>query len=412
MPSTSETRPIAYLSGMYPAVSQTFIQREIEALRAAGADIRICSIRATPASEHIGPVDRAHAAEAFNVLPATLSPKALGAFLWALKRPGDFGKMLKLAWKTRAPGAKALAYQAIYAAEAMVLARYLDQIGAGHIHNHFVSSSATVAMLAATLARIPFSYTLHGPADFIEPLRWKIGEKTARAAFVACISHYARSQAMVFSDPVHWDRLKIVHCGVEPDLYGGDRPVCEAGEPVRFLFVGRLARVKGLLVLLEALERMGDVNLRLDIVGDGPDRALLEDRARPLGDRVRFLGYRRQDEVAGMLNETDIFVLPSFAEGVPVVLMEALAAGRPVVATQVAGVSELVEDSVSGFIVPPGDIEALSDRIRRLATDPALRARMEGAGREKVAHDYDASTEARRLLALFAGERRAGARPD
>ncbi len=402
MPLAPETPVIAYLSGMYPAVSQTFIQREIEALRAEGADIRICSIRATPESEHIGPVDRAHAAEAFNVLPATLSPGALGALGWALRRPGAFGTMLKLAWKTRAPGLKALAYQAIYAAEAMVLARHLDRIGAGHIHNHFVSSSATVAMLAARLARIPFSYTLHGPADFIDPLRWRIDVKTARAAFVACISHYARSQAMFFSDPAHWDRLKIVHCGVDPDLYGQGRdPDRAPGAPAEFLFVGRLARVKGLSVLLDALERMGDVPLRLTIVGDGPDRALLERRAAPLGDRVRFLGYRRQDEVAEMLDETDVFVLPSFAEGVPVVLMEALAAGRPVVATQVAGVSELVEDGVSGFLVPPGDIETLSDRIERLATSPELRARMTGAGRARVVERYDVAKESRRLLELF-----------
>ena len=242
------------------------------------------------------------------------------------------------------------------------------------------------------------------PSDLYEPEKWHLREKTARATFVACISHFARAQAMHFSDPVHWPKLRIVHCGVVPDLY--DRPVPAPHSGTRLIFVGRLAAVKGLRVLIEAFAqaRQTRPDLHLTLVGDGDDRAMLERLAAPLGDAVHFAGYLSQEAVAAALAEADAFVLPSFAEGLPVVLMEALAAGRPVIATQVAGVSELVEDGVTGFIVPPGDSETLADRIGRLADDPDLRARMGRAGRETVRAAFDARQEARRIGALFAGQ--------
>jgi glycosyltransferase involved in cell wall biosynthesis len=214
---------------------------------------------------------------------------------------------------------------------------------------------------------------------------------------------------MFFSDPAHWDKIKIIHCGVDPALY--DRP---AGPPlparrddeIRLVFVGRLAPVKGLRVLLAALAQLRDdlPNLHLVLVGDGPDRKTLETAAAPLGDRVTFTGYLSQNEVAQAMQAADICVLPSFAEGVPVVLMEAMASRKPVIATQVAGVGELVEDGVSGFIVPPGDMESLAARIRVLAGDAKLRAQMGKAGRDKVVAEFDIADEVVRLAGLFAGD--------
>jgi len=236
-------------------------------------------------------------------------------------------------------------------------------------------------------------------------------EKTARAAFVACISHFARAQAMHFSDPAHWPKLRIVHCGVLPDLYERTAPASRPG--TRLIFVGRLAAVKGLRVLIEALAQARETrpDLQLTLVGDGADRAMLERLAAPLGDAVHFAGYLSQEAVAAALAEADAFVLPSFAEGLPVVLMEALSAARPVIATQVAGVGELVADGVTGFLVPPGDAETLADRIGRIADDPDLRARMGRAGRETVRADFDARQEAGRIGALFAGQAGPALRP-
>jgi glycosyltransferase involved in cell wall biosynthesis len=401
---------IAYLTGQYPEVSLTFILREVEGLRALGAEVLTCSIRETPAVQHPGPAEKEAAATTFHVLKTARNPlKFLAAQSWMFTRPRRYFGALALALRTGSPGIRAFLYQLIFFIEATILARHLERENVQHLHNHFVFGSATVAMLASHLTGIPYSFTLHGPADLLEPYRWRLDEKTARAKFVSVISHYARSQLMFFSDPAHWDKIEIIHCGVDPALYGRPAgpllPARRDGE-IRLVFVGRLAPVKGLRVLLAALAQLQDdlPDLHLVLVGDGPDRKRLETAAAPLGDRVTFTGYLSQTEVAQAMQAADICVLPSFAEGVPVVLMEAMASRKPVIATQVAGVGELVEDGVSGFIVPPGDIESLAARIRVLAGDAKLRVQMGKAGREKVVAEFDIADEVVRLAGLFAGE--------
>ena len=407
------TRPrLAYLTSLYPAVSHTFILREIAGLREVGFTVDTCAVRRPAAGQITGPAERAALSDTFYILAAARHPATLpGAFLAALGRPKHLLRMLSLAWRTAAPGLRGGLRQMAYAAEALILSRHLRARGINHLHNHFAGPSANVAMLTSALSGIPFSYTLHGPSDLYEPEKWHLREKTARATFVACISHFARAQAMHFSDPGHWPKLRIVHCGVVPDLY--DRPVPAPRSGARLIFVGRLAAVKGLRVLIEAFAqaRQTRPDLHLTLVGDGDDRAMLERLAAPLGDAVHFAGYLSQEAVAAALAEADAFVLPSFAEGLPVVLMEALAARCPVIATQVAGVSELVEDGVNGFIVPPGDSETLADRIGRLADDPDLRVRMGRAGCATVRAAFDARQEARRIGALFAGQAGPGLRP-
>jgi glycosyltransferase involved in cell wall biosynthesis len=407
------TRPrLAYLTSLYPAVSHTFIQREIAGLRDLGFTVDTCAVRRPEASQVTGPAERAALADTFYILAAARHPVTLPrAILTALGQPKHLMRMLALAWRTAAPGLRGGLKQIAYVAEALILSRHLRRRDIAHLHNHFAGPGANVAMLTSALSGIPFSYTLHGPSDLYEPEKWQLREKTARAAFVVCISHFARAQAMHFSDPAHWPKLRIVHCGVVPDLY--DRPVPAPHAGIRLIFVGRLAAVKGLRLLIEAFAqaRQTRPDLHLTLVGDGADRAMLERLAAPLRDAVHFAGYLSQDAVAGALSEADAFVLPSFAEGLPVVLMEALATERPVIATQVAGVSELVEDGVTGFIVPPGDTEALADRIGRLADDPDLRTRMGRAGRRKVRADFDARQEAGRIGALFAGQAGPDLRP-
>lgn len=405
---------IAYLTGEYPRATDTFIQREVAGLRALGLEVETCSIRRTGAEHHTGPEQCAEAARTFHVLEATLSPRLLRALLGAWRHPLRWFSALRLAWRTSPGGLRALAYQMIYLAEATVLAQHLRARGVTHIHNHIAKSSGTVAMLASQITGIPFSFTLHGPDIFYEPHRWRLDEKIARARFVACISHFSRAQAMVFSDPAHWDKLHIVHCGVDPARY--ERPRRETG--AHLVFVGRLAAVKGVPVLFEALRGLiaDHPDLRLTLVGDGPERAALEARAGDLRGRVDFLGYRSQAEVAGLLRDATALVLPSFAEGLPVVLMEALAARVPVVATRIAGVAELVEDGVSGRLVAPGDPAALRAALVEVLGDPGLRARMGEAGRARVVAEFDSAREAAWLAALLKGYARgappAGLRPE
>ena len=208
---------------------------------------------------------------------------------------------------------------------------------------------------------------------------------------------------MLFSDRAHWPKLKIVHCGVDPARYDASGP----RDGHHLAFVGRLDAVKGVPLLLEALAeaRKSLPDLRLTLVGDGPDREALLDQARALdlSEAVEFAGYLSQTEVAALLAYADCLVLPSFAEGVPVVLMEAMAARVPVVTTRIAGVPELVEDGVSGLLVPPGDVHALQAAIERLLYDKHLCRDVGEAGRLRVEVEFASDHEAAWLAALFAG---------
>ena len=399
------------MTGQYPRATDTFIQREVAALRGEGVHVETFSIRKPADKENVGPEQRAECERTYYVLPAC--PWALfkshAALLFG--SPGKYFRALKTALTVRPPGVKAFVRQVFYFAEAGVVARRIRRLGVVHLHNHFSNSSCSVAMLAAEMGGFSFSFTMHGPAEFYEPKYWRLDEKIRRAKFVACISHFCRSQGMVFSPQEKWNKLHVVHCGVEPELF---EPVRHEGPGSRLLFVGRLAGVKGLPVLLDALAelRRHRPGVTLTVAGDGPDRQKLEDLARRLGvaDAVRFLGYQSQEQVRQLLAGTDVFVMASFAEGVPVVLMEAMAAGVPVVATRVAGIPELVEDGVSGFLVPPGEPASIIDRVDRLLGDPALRNTFGAAGREKVAREFNIATEAARLCTILTGALQ-GARP-
>jgi glycosyltransferase involved in cell wall biosynthesis len=402
-PDDPAPRRIAYLTGEYPAVSHTFILREVEAVRSAGLEVVTCSVR-RPGPQHLrGAAEAREADGTFYILDAARRPQALIAAVGhALARPARLAGAIALAWRTRPPGARALVWQIFYIAEAMILSRELTRRGVDHIHNHFAQASCSVAMLTSALSGLPFSFTLHGPADFFEPRTWHLGEKIARARLVACISHFCRSQGMIFADPAHWPKMRIVHCGVDPARYG--HPDARTGKTL--MFVGRLAAVKGVLVLLDALvkARTAHPDLRLVLVGDGPERPRIVARVAELGLQacVEFAGYRTQDEVANLLAGADAFVLPSFAEGVPVVLMEAMASGLPVIATRVAGVPELVTDGETGLLVPPGDTASLARAIVDLLdTPPHRRAAMGEAGRAKVVQDFDQSREGAWLADLF-----------
>lgn len=416
-PSTNPlTGPIAYLTGEYPRATDTFIQREVAALRDIGFQIETCSIRRTGPEHIVGPEQQTEQGRTFHVLKAAAGLRGITAHLRALKSPGRYFQTLRLAWKTAPKGVKGRLYNLIYFAEAITLADHLKSQGVVHLHNHIAKASCTVAMLASAASGIPYSFTLHGPDIFFEPHHWRLDAKIERAAFVACISEFCRSQAMLFSDQAHWEKLHIVHCGIDPAKYAGSAKPLGSD----LLFVGRLAAVKGLPVLFDAFAeaRQSLPNLRLTLIGDGTDRPALEALAKSMGtgDTITFAGYQSQAEVAAALSRTDLLVLPSFAEGVPVVLMEAMAAGKPVVATQVGGVGELVESGRTGHLVPPGDAGALAKAIRDSLSNPKWYTEAGATGQAKVAQDFNAATEAAWLAILLisaqSGAPHPGKRPE
>lgn len=244
---------------------------------------------------------------------------------------------------------------------------------------------------------------MHGPTEFGDVEAHRLPQKAEDADFVACISDFARSQLMALIGPDAWSRLHIVHCGINPG--GAPDGRTEAGGPLRLLCVGQLVARKGHGVLIEALAELAGTGLEVEatFAGAGPERDRLERMARDLGvgDSIRFLGAVGQDEVPALYRDAGLFCLASFAEGVPVVLMEAMAHEVPVVATRIAGIPELVADGETGLLVAPGRASDLAAAIRRLAEDPSLAARLARAGREHVQREYDQSRSAAQLRDLF-----------
>ncbi len=392
----SSSLRLAYLTGQYPRATDTFIQREVKTLRALGHHVQTFSVRRPPISEDVSPETASERETTIYLLPPSRLFRA--HLLQLFYSPRRYISGLILAVANCPPGLRAMMRQVAYFAEAAILANFVKEHSLSHLHNHFSDSSCSVAAIAAEIGGFTFSFTMHGPGEFYEPKQWWIGEKIRRALFVNCISYFCRSQAMMFAPIECWEKLRIVHCGVEP---GSFEVKHHAGTGRRLLFVGRLVPAKGLPILLEALAKVeGAV---LDVIGDGPDRKMLEEKARSLNlaHRVTFLGYQSQAQVRALLKQADVFVLSSFAEGLPVVLMEAMAAGIPVVATRIAGIPELIYDEENGLLVSPGDSNAAANAICRLLADPDLRNRMAKAGRRAVELDFDVGAESRWLSTIL-----------
>jgi glycosyltransferase involved in cell wall biosynthesis len=393
---------LAYLCGEYPRATDTFIQREVAGLRRAGLHVETISIRHPAVSEQGTREQDAERQRTHYLIPC--SPwRLIGDHLKLLMAaPRRYFQSAWLALTVRSPGLRSLIYQIFYFAEAGLVASRMKRRGLNHLHNHAPDASGYVAMLAGALGDLTYSMTLHGFGIFAEPGRWRLKDKIERALFTICVSQHARSQAMLWSDTHCWDRLHVVHCGIVPEEGTLRR---HAGQGCNILFIGRFDHVKGLPVLLEAFAVLAaeDKAAHLHLVGDGPQRQALEAmvREKELDRRVTFYGYRSQAELREHFAAADVFVMTSFAEGIPVVLMEAMSFGVPVVAPRITGIPELVVEGVSGTLTTPGHVAELVEAIRELLNDPEQRNRFAAQGRRMVENEFHIETEVARLAALF-----------
>jgi glycosyltransferase involved in cell wall biosynthesis len=291
----------------------------------------------------------------------------------------------------------------IYLAEACVLLGWCRRDRIAHLHAHFGTNPAEVAMLVAALGGPTYSFTVHGPEEFDKPEFLHLGEKIRRSAFVVAISSFGRSQLFRWVERTQWQKVKVVHCGIEPAFHQ-----VEVSPPSgrRLLCVGRLAEQKGHLLLIEAAALVAAQEPEFELVlgGDGELRASIEARIAELGlgRQVRITGWISSDQVRAEMLASRALVLASFAEGLPVVIMEAMALGRPVVTTGVAGIPELVQDGVEGWLVPAGDVQALANAMLAcLRVDDGALKRMGDAARTRVLARHDVDAEAARLVTLF-----------
>ena len=394
---------VAYLVNQYPRNSHTFIRREILAVESLGLEILRYSVRSLE-GELATPEDQTEAKRTRVVLDAGVIGHSFAVLATAARSPAALiravAAAIQLGWRSD----RGLLRHFVYLAEACVLARWLRREGVDHLHAHFGTNSAAVALLCREVGGPPFSFTVHGAAEMEKAETLRLGEKVRRAAFAIAVSDYGRSQLWRWARVQDWAKIHVVRCGLGEDLLAAPRvPVPSAP---RLVCVARLTQGKGHLLLIEAaasLARDG-VEFEIELAGDGPFRAAIEDliRKRGLEGRVLCSGWRSGEQIRASIQASRALVHPSFAEGLPVAVMEALALGRPAVATAVAGTSELIEPGVTGWLVPAGSVERLADAMREVLHAPTARLEEMGrAGAALVARCHDATTEAGKLTALF-----------
>ncbi len=394
---------VAYLVNQYPRTSHSFIRREINALEALGVEVLRYSLR-PPSEPLVTEADRVELGKTRAVLGAGALAHGAAVLAAAARRPVAFARAAVVAARLGARSDRGLLRHAAYLAEACLLERWLRQAGAEHLHAHFGTNSATVALLCRMLGGPSYSFTVHGPEEFDKPEFLGLGEKVRQAAFVVAISSFGRSQLFRWTRHEDWPKLQIVRCGLGEDLLRA--PSTPVPVAPRLVCVARLSEQKGHLLLVEAAAKLtGEgVDFELQLAGDGPMRSEIEAAIARLGveGRVRLVGALSAEQVREAIVGARALVLPSFAEGLPVVVMEALALGRPVVTTAIAGIPELVRSGETGWLVPAGAVDALAAAMREvLEASPRRLAEMGRAGAALVASEHDAAREAQELARLF-----------
>jgi glycosyltransferase involved in cell wall biosynthesis len=400
---------IAYLLNTYPKPSHTFIRREIAALERLGAQVHRFAMR-DDASALVDTEDKAENARTEHVLKQGIRRLVLKAWLWVRRHPRQTLDAVRLALRCGAngagggPGTGGRMRHMIYVLEAAFVAQRCAELGLTHIHAHFGTNSATVAMLAHRFGGPTYSFTVHGPEEFDAPRALSFPQKIAHAAFVVAISSFGRSQLYRWAAIGDWHKIKVVHCGIDVDRFSQTAPLPPG--PIRLVAIGRLSEQKGFPLLIDAIGRAVKTipDLHLSLVGDGELRGMIEQQISTLGlqHHVSILGWLDEPGVRRAIEKSHALVLPSFAEGLPMVVMEAMASARPIIATTINGVPELVTPN-EGWLVPAGDAAALADAISSLAqTPPQIATKMGQAAKLRAFERHDINTQAAKLFGLFA----------
>ena len=393
---------IAYLVNHYPKASHTFIRREIAALEHLGTEIERFTIR--PAGEDLVDADDRAEQARTTVLLEQRRQFVLAPLRATLRSPGRMARALQLTTRLGRRSERGVLRHLAYLAEAAQLTETLRSRQVSHVHAHFGTNPAAVAMLWSTLSGGTYSFTVHGPEEFDHPEQLSIGDKIEQASFVVAVSNFGRSQLYRWCGHDHWTKIHIVGCTVDQSFLDGLTPVPDRP---RFVCIGRLCEQKGQMLLLEAaIELAKTHDFELDFIGDGEFRRPMQDLidSHALGHQIRLCGWRSGPDVRQALIDARAMVLPSFAEGLPVGIMEALALGRPVISTYVAGIPELVVPGQSGWLVPAGSVGDLVDAMAAALDTPVERLTEMGAnGHRAVLADHHDRTEATRLAEYFRG---------
>jgi colanic acid/amylovoran biosynthesis glycosyltransferase len=403
----SKEKKIAYLISKFPAVSCTFIFREIENLRALGFEIKIASINETDI-----PFKNLTREEKEEIRHTLYIKKkgVLNAFFTTCKTmfmyPLTFFRVIGFSFENGGFNLKKIIYNLCYLVEACVVGQWMKVHHIKHLHVHFANPASFVALLVSKIFNFTYSITVHGPDEFYDVTLNSLKEKIERANFICCIGYYARSQIMKLTDPIYWSKYEITPMGVNTVSYSRKIPI-STDSIIHILNVGRLTPSKGQLTLINAFNNLikKEINsIHLTIVGEGPERKKIEELIiqLELQTKITLKGALSQHQVRDLYKKTDIFVLPSFAEGIPVVLMEAMSMEIPTIATNINGIPELIQHEVDGILVFPSDDVQLSEAIEKLINSPKLRESLGKAARAKIFSKFNINPNALHLGKIFA----------
>lgn len=401
---TTDTKPrLAYLVSQLPALSHTFILREIQALQARGFSILPISVnRPDRPFAQLSAKEQALAAQSI-VLKDSSVLLMLAALAHALlsRLPWLLGALLQLPARSGSD-LRQLLWQFAYLLEAILTGYQLQRQGIRHLHVHFATPAASVGVWCKEIYGISLSLTVHGPDEFSAARHYRLAEKVAKADWIICISQFCRSQLMLHSEPQHWHKFEVILLGVDlsPALPRASKP-----RGLQLCSIGRLAPAKGQMLLLQAFARLHllQADSHLTLIGTGPLEPQIRDfiREQRLEHAITLTGGLRHDEAMARLAAADAFVMASFAEGVPIVLMEAMMRGIPCVATRIAGIPELIDDQHSGLLVPAGDCQSLYLALLQLCQSEKLRERLAAAARQRVLARYHIENNADHLAAFM-----------
>lgn len=394
---------ITHFINQYPKVSHTFIRREIMALERQGFEVQRVALRGW--NEKL--IDQEDVHEQ-TLTQYVLKGGVLGLLVAGvsvfLSHPIRFIKSLLCAIQMGIRADRSVPYHLIYLLEACKTLRFMQAFQSQHIHAHFGTNPSEIAMLVHQLSGIPYSFTVHGPEEFDRPQFLKLKQKIEQAKFVVAISSFGRSQLQRWVDYSHWHKIKVVHCGLESNFY--NVVITDRQYPLQLVCVGRLCEQKGQLLLIEAAKKLADQNVTFELIlaGDGelrqPIEALIQQYQ--LSEQVKITGWISSDQVRDYLLASRAMVLPSFAEGLPVVIMEAMSLKRPVISTYIAGIPELVEHEKMGWLVPAGDVDVLADAMKNAlqASEETLHA-MGKAAYSTVTQRHNIDIEAKKLAVFI-----------
>lgn len=396
---------LAYLLSRYPAANHTYLLREIRELEARGAEVERIAIRgADRPVEGLSEEERREAEQTFVVTRARILD-VVAAHVWACfadPRRYWLGVRYALGWGLALRNPRRCIFTLLYFVEAIVVGREMHRRHLAHLHCHFTSS---VGLLVAKTFPVTVSLTIHGPAEFFEPRQFRLSDKVATSSFVSVPGEYALRRLCSIARPCDRQRVRLNRHGVDLSLYAPVERERSVG-PFKIICPARLDPIKGQRTLLAALQRLiGDGHqVELHLVGDGPDREILERLSADLGlaAHVRFDGWLDQSGVRALYRESDVLALASYDEGIPAVLMEAMAMSIPCVATPVGGVPELIRDGVDGLLVAPGDVAGLARALATVLDDAALRARLGQSARARAVGLHSLAESADRLMSYFA----------